>query len=148
MSRTSIWTRSDKAFPATKGGGEGKLFCIHWTLEESHYTDSGVTNAMSGWWIGDSGPSTALGNLETSGKSLGERLTAGLGGGVRPEWHTDVRPRARPRLRGWDNSLIRGPRQPEGATKCLPPQLTDKFCIIWQLISCSFLSHFQPETFR
>lgn len=75
---------------------------------------------MSGWWFGDSGPRAMYGSLGTSGRSLGERLAAGLGGGVRPEWHTDVWPLARPRLRGWDNSLITGPCQPEGTTaaKC------------------------------
>lgn len=45
----------------------------------------GVAYAMSGRWFGDGGPGAEHGNLETSGKPLGERLAAGLGEGVRPE---------------------------------------------------------------
>lgn len=68
------------------------------------------------------GPLRHIGNLGTSGKSPVVRLAAGLGEDVRPEWHPDVRPIARPRLQGRHNSLISTPCQPWGATtaKCFP----------------------------
>lgn len=100
-----------------KEGGlflQEKYFSL-WTLQEI-----GIQTALSNSQCQESDLGTSVGraergNLETSGGSLGVRLAAGLGEDVRSEWHADAWPLTLPMLGEWDQSLIRGLWQPEGA---------------------------------